>query len=105
MAMDEKGFVTNIYVRDSKVVFTINDPNRWGSDDRMHLSNIVKEVKAYLATFITGEIYDKYPAAKDKDRVIEIAGKYPPSTKAERVFRLLEKSSSFSFRFIILEGG
>lgn len=63
----------------------------------------MKEIRIYIGTFISGEIYADYPEAKDKDRIIEIVEKYPINSEAKSIFQLLEKTRGFSYRFRLLE--
>jgi hypothetical protein len=97
--MNEEGIETNIYCRNGEVVFSITEHHKWGENDREHLAAIVKVIKEYIATFISGKIYSDYPEAKSKRRIIEVVGEYPPNTEAKRIFELLGKSSGFSYRF------
>ncbi|MGH1541779.1 MAG: DUF6572 domain-containing protein [Arenicella sp.] len=90
---------TNIYNRTNEVVLCISDDHKWGENDRVHLAAILREIKVYVSSFISGEIYFGYPDAKSKSRVIEIVSKYPPNTEAKKILGLLGKSSEFSFRF------
>jgi hypothetical protein len=96
---NEEEFETRIYCRNDEVVFSVTDHHKWGENDRNHLAAIIKEIKAHIATFISGEIYSDYPEAKNKTCVIEIVGKYPLNTEAKRIFGLLVKSSGFIYRF------
>ena len=99
MTMKEVDIETRIYIRDNEVVFNLKSHHKWGESDRNHLAEIVGQLKSYITTFISGDIYTNYPEAINKDRIIEIIGKYPFNEEANRIFCLLEKSSGFIFRF------
>lgn len=94
---------TNIYYRNAEVIFRIREDHKWGDNDRDQLAAILREIREYISSFISGEIYSRYPEAESKIRVIEIIGKYPLNTEAKRVFGLLGKSSEFIYRFKVEE--
>ena len=101
--MKEEGIETRIYIRDNEVVFNLTSHHKWGESDRDHLAGIVAQLKSHITNFISGEIYVSYPAARNKDPIIEIIGRYPFNEEVNRIFRLLEKSSGFIFRFSQVE--
>ncbi len=90
---------TDIYIQSEEVVLKITDDYNWGDNDRSHLADIIKILKTHLGKFISGEIYDDYPNAKGKNRIVEIVGKHAQNDETRKIFSLLEKSHSFSIRF------
>ena len=91
----------------NSVVLTISDHLDWTDTDE-HLQVLQDKINTYLNFCESGEIFESYPKAKDKDIVIEIKGKYPLNCEGnefyehaksvireagfELVFKLVEKS-------------
>jgi hypothetical protein len=63
------------------VVLTISDHLDWEREDE-HLSLLQKKINVYLAFVESGEIEEKYPAARGKRIRIEIVAQHPLSDKA-----------------------
>ena len=98
IVMNELEVEVKVICREDELVLNITDHHRWGKDDRQHLAVIVREIKSFISTVISGEVYALYPESKGKARIIEIVGKHPLNEESNRVFQLLEKSSSFRIR-------
>lgn len=90
------------YCQGDEVILKISTYHKWGKEDKAHLALIVKEIRNHLNDFLNGKIFEKYPEAKDKDRVIEIVQKHPLSSEAEKLFKLVEKGG-FSYRYVNME--
>jgi hypothetical protein len=99
MTMNADKLETRIYTRDNEIILNITDHHSWGTSDHSHLAKILKEIKLYLGSFISGDIYDSHPEAKHKERIVEFSGKYPLNDDAKQIFSLLEKKDGLRFRF------
>ena len=68
------------------VVLTISDHLDWRDSD-YHLQILQDKLNSYLSFIESGEIYDSYPNAKDKDIVIEVSGKHPLSEEGNDFYK------------------
>jgi hypothetical protein len=60
------------------VSLTISDHLEWDSKNE-HLLLLQNKINAYLTSIEEGDLYQKYPGAKDAFLVINIIAKHPPN--------------------------
>jgi hypothetical protein len=58
------------------VVLTIADEWDW-SDERNHLIALQSKINAYLEFVASGQVFDEYPTAKDRQLVIDVVSRFP----------------------------
>lgn len=86
-------------------VLTISDHLEWddNSDHQLLLQN---KINAYLSTVESGNFYDDYPDAKDRNIIINVVSKYEPNNNGnlflDRVRKVLE-SAGYAFKFSVLK--
>ena len=87
--------------KDGNIVLTISDHLDW-SDAQQHLEVLQDKINTYLTFVESGEIYEKFPAAKGRHAVIEVMFHYKPSPEAypflSQVKSIVE-TSGLGFRF------
>jgi len=83
------------------VVLTISDHLEWDSENE-HLLLLQEKINAYLGTIESGEIYESYPSAVDKEFEISVAVKYSPDKTALEFFekvRIYLLSCGYGFSY------
>ena len=93
----ERELSVKTYCQDDEVILSIVSYHKWGEGDRAHMALIVNVIKNHLKEFLSENIFEKYPQAKNKNRIIEIVHKFPLSTEAQNLFKLIKKGG-FSYR-------
>ena len=63
------------------VILKIFDHLDWKNEEE-HLHLLQEKINSYLTFIESGQIYDDYPDAKDKDIIISISFKHPPTVNA-----------------------
>jgi hypothetical protein len=89
MSIDQTDVVDSIS-RDpgtDEIYLTISDHLPWAEDAKMHMFLLQEKVNTYLRFIESGEIYERYPAAKGRSLVIEVVGKYQMNREAEVFFK------------------
>jgi hypothetical protein len=61
---------------------TISDHLPWEENEGAHLVLLQDKLNAYLRFIESGEVFQKFPAAKGREIVINIVGKFPLSQMA-----------------------
>jgi hypothetical protein len=77
--------------KQGNVVLTISDHLSW-DDTKQHLLFLQSKINAYLHTIESGELLENYPAARDKNVVINLVMQYWPSPAGHQY---LEKAKAF----------
>lgn len=87
------------------VVLTISDHLEW--DNNEHILILQDKINAYLRFIESGDIYQQYPEARDRNVMIDVVVKYDPDSNGkiflDRVKEILNEAG-YEFRFRILEG-
>jgi hypothetical protein len=90
MSVDEFKVVDIVSTdKNRNIVLTVSDYLAWEEPAR-HLLVLQEKINVYLSFIESGEIYEKYPDAKDRPIRIEVVFKYQPTSKAH----LLSKAKS-----------
>lgn len=82
------------------VTLTVTDHLEWG--DGEHLLKLQDKLNKYLAFVESGEVFEKYPAAKGKAVKINVVCKYHPDSEGERFLNLCQKTiteAGFEFNY------
>jgi len=66
-----------------KAVLTITDHLPWEDDGQEHLLMLQEKINTYLRFVESGEIFVKYPEAKDRQIVFEVVTKYRQDDQAK----------------------
>ena len=81
-----------------KVVLTISDHLDW-MDSNYHLKKLQDKLNCYIHFCESGEIYESYPNAKDRDIMLSIRTKYPFSPEGKEFIlkarEIIERSGFF----------
>jgi hypothetical protein len=75
---------------EGNVVLTISDHHPW--DETWHLQLLQDKINAYLQFIESGQIVEDYPAAAEKEVIIEIALKYEPTDEATTFLRKVKEA-------------
>ena len=104
----EQTNVVDFYSIDRKsgeVLLSISDHLPWKKGTREegeHLFLLQEKINAYLRFTESGEIFERFPNARDRKIVINLVGKYPLSEQATILFRKMKeflKSAGYELRF------
>ena len=99
MSKRKEGIISTIAFKNGQVKLSIQENGQWSDDG---LSIILAEMKSFVSSIISGEIYEDYPEAKGTKPAIEIISGNIPSKKAEPILASLKKRSSFDFDFVFV---
>lgn len=89
------------------VVLTISDDLMWDNIDE-HLFALQNKINAYLSFIESGNIYQEYPNAKERNIVIEVIAKYEASNDAKLFLDKVKEillSAGYQFGFRVLKNG
>jgi hypothetical protein len=84
---------------DGKVVLTLTDHLPWG--DNNHIEKLQKKLNVYLAFVESGEVYGKYPDARERQFLFKISCKFQPDTEGLAFLhqaKLIIENAGFEFR-------
>ncbi len=84
---------------------TISDHLPWEENEAEHLVLLQNKLNAYLRFIESGEVFKKVPGAKGRGIVINLAGKFPLSQKADFFFgkaRAAVEDAGFRLQFSLL---
>ncbi|GEM_PF-216555 len=87
--------------RDPEIRLVIADHLPWDIEEAEHLWLLQCKINKYLGFIESGEIYEKWPAARGKHLVIDLAPKYPLSDRARNLvvkFQALIRSFGLELR-------
>lgn len=111
MSVEEKNKI-DIITTDKQgiLVLTISDHLEWDSDsdsDSEHLLILQEKINSYLDFLESGQIYESYPSAVDKEIMIQIVFKYLPNRIAQEFLDVVkeflnEKGYDFKFYQLVL---
>ncbi len=59
----------------------------WHEDSDEHLESLREKLNTYLQFIKCGELLETYPKAKDRDVIINVAGKFPLTEEAAEFYR------------------
>jgi hypothetical protein len=78
VSIDQRKVVDFVGIRssDGRCTLTISDHLRW--DDPAHLAQLEDKLNDYLAFIEAGELYQKFPEARDRDIEIQVICKHMP---------------------------
>jgi len=86
---------------EGRAVLTISDHLEWDEGNE-HLLALQNKINLYLGAIEGGELYEKYPQARDKRLLIRVVAKHVPSDDGwiflERVKETLE-GAGYGFEF------
>ncbi|WP_444997654.1 DUF6572 domain-containing protein [Aliikangiella sp. IMCC44359] len=104
MSIEESNKIDIINTDNStnEVVLTITDHLDWG-DVESHLLKLQEKVNNYLAFIESGEIYDAYPNAIDRKKVIQVLYKYVLVQEAIDFYNVVSnivEEAGISFQYI-----
>ena len=106
MSVENKEIIDFISIdKSNKIVLTISDHLKWDNKDD-HSLILQDKINAYLEVIESGQIYDIYPDAKDKNFIIQLAMKYKPNKRANdflESIKLFLKNSNYEFKFYQLK--
>lgn len=84
MAVDNKNVIDLISINpDGNAVLTISDHLEWDTEN-YHLSILQEKINSYLDGLESGQIYESYPDAKNKDFVIQVVMKHQPNQDGKK---------------------
>lgn len=90
--------------KNNNVVLSISDHLEWDESNE-HLLVLQNKINLYLSAIENGSLYEEYPKARNRTKLISIIAKYPPSKDAviflERVKETLS-SAGYGFSFSVL---
>ena len=89
MSVDNPNVVDFISIEldTGKAVLTIADHLPWDEDSDEHLESLREKLNTYLQFIKCGELLETYPKAKDRDVIINVAGKFPLTEEAAEFYR------------------
>src|SRR5579863_5336311 len=82
------------------VILTISDHLDW-QDNKNHIRLLQQKLNAYLAFVESGDIFQKYPEAKDRPVVFRVVSKFRPDFEGERFLiqaKSIVESAGFSLK-------
>jgi hypothetical protein len=104
MSVEDKNIIDFISIDDDgKVVLTISDHLEWDMENE-HLLILQTKINMYLGAIENGELYSKYPKAKDRNICIRIIAINEPNIDG---FKFLERAkevltgAGYQFKFEI----
>ena len=97
MAIDNAGVVDFISIDPAtdKVVLTIADHLEWDENTDEHSRLLSEKLNAYVEFIESGGLLERYPKAKGREVIVNVAGKYPLNERASAFF---QKASSATER-------
>jgi hypothetical protein len=82
VAIENSKIIDAISINDSdEVVLTITDHLDW-KDENMHLFLLQEKINTYLQFIESEEIYDSYPKARGRQKVIQVVSQFPITDSA-----------------------
>ena|SRR5690606_10483941 len=102
MSVENKEVIDLISIDEQqKVILTISDHLEWDERNE-HLLILQEKINSYLESIEGGDLYEKYPNARNRKIVIRIVSLYNPNEDGEfflqRVKQILE-SAGYGFEF------
>lgn len=104
MSIEQTGTIDIVNVdRDSgDLLLTVSDHLPWDEGEGQHLLLLQEKLNAYLRFIESGELARKVPEASGRHIVINVAGKFPLSEKAQAFFEkagVAIRAAGFKLRF------
>jgi len=102
MSVDNKNIIDFVSIdKDDNAVLTISDHLEWDKENE-HLLILQDKINIYLGAIESGELYEKYPNAKNKHIIISVALLHEPNTDGkiflEKVKVTIEQAG-YGFKF------
>jgi hypothetical protein len=92
MSVEDKNVIDIVSIdTNENVILTITDHLEWDLRNE-HLLILQNKINSYLSSIESGDLYDKYPKAKDRGIVIRVLSLYTPN-KEGNIF--LERTKEF----------
>ncbi|RTL27865.1 MAG: hypothetical protein EKK47_17505 [Burkholderiales bacterium] len=88
------------------VWLTISDHLRWGDNDGRHLSMLQEKLNSYLRFVESGELLERFPEARGRKVVFNVACKHPLNEIAQNFVRLATPAviqAGYSLQFKVLD--
>ena len=108
MSINESKIVDFVgFDNNGNIVLTISDHLNWEAE-RNHLFLLQEKLNAYCQFIESGELCEKYPAAKGKQVVIEVVGFHDPTATALRYFdvaRTAVEKEGYTLKYKKYSGG
>ncbi len=103
MSVEQTNIVDVIGVdkKSGKIILTISDHLDWESDDE-HLLLLQEKINTYLSFIESGEIFESYPDAINKQAVIKVCAMHEPDNKGLNFLAEVKKiveEAGFGFEF------
>ena len=86
--------------KQGRVVLTSADHLCWGNEE--HLQLLQRKLNLYLAFVEGGEVYKKYPSARDRKFLFNVSCKFKPDEKGADFFQRAKEiieAAGFEFRY------
>ena len=104
MSVEQKKIIDFVGIDEKagEAVLTISDHLDWEDPKNDHLLMLQDKINDYLAFIESGELLQKYPAAKGKTPVIQIYAKHPVNELAQDFLKRatqIVKDAGFELRF------
>jgi hypothetical protein len=102
MSVDNKDVIDFVSIdKDENAVLTITDHLEWDEENE-HLLILQDKINTYLGAIESGELYEKYPKAVNKNIYIRIVSLHEPNEEGyiflEKVKEILE-TAGYNFIF------
>lgn len=110
MSVENKNIIDVVSIdSEDNAVLTISDHLEWDTENE-HLLILQDKINVYLGAIESGELYEKYPNAKDKHIIISVASLHEPNADGkiflERVKLTLEQAGyGFKFKQYLMDNG
>ncbi|OXE96583.1 hypothetical protein BC749_101307 [Flavobacterium araucananum] len=102
MSVEEKNKIDIITTNKQGIlVLTISDHLEWDCMNE-HLLILQEKINSYLDFLESGQIYESYPGAVDKEIMIQIVFKYLPNRIAQEFLEVVKKflnEKGYDFKF------
>ena len=106
MAVDNKNVIDLVSINpEGKSVLTISDHLEWNTKND-HLLILQDKINSYVDVLESGQIYDSYPEAKNKDFIIQLVMKYLPDKDGRKFLDIITRflnDNDYEFNFYQLD--
>lgn len=91
--------------KEGNVILTISDHLEW-DNKKEHILLLQNKINTYLSSIESGEIYEKYPFAVNRNIVISVIAKFTPNKDGnlfiDKIKNVLD-GAGYGFEFRVLE--
>lgn len=106
MAVDDKNVIDLVSINpEGKAVLTISDHLEWNIENG-HLLILQDKINSYVDVIVSGQLYESYPEAKNRDFVIQLVMKYLPNEDGRKFLDIINKfleDNGYEFNFYQLD--